>query len=276
MQSVAGGKGAVRSHLWLEKVSERGCVWGKTYSWWHKVKVNRSILSSSLGSHELDCLSRQAPLSTGFSWQEYGVGCHFLLQGSSRSRDWARVSCTEGRPYYLSHRGSQWRRKPCSYFRSNSAGCEKNAWKSLGLEYTCMSMELPGMARSPCRLESTWGGLAALRLLCVRASGMVDQVLEEPHKNLGNSRSDWVICEDTEFLLWCIAPLDNKWPHTWWCVTPNLLAHNSVGQKFKYGKPGNLLQDRYQEANRGVKWKSVLQHIQIILLILLFNLYFLI
>ena len=26
-------------------------------------------------------VARQSPLSTGLSWQEYGVGCHFFLQG---------------------------------------------------------------------------------------------------------------------------------------------------------------------------------------------------
>ena len=66
--------------------------------WWRrKVKVSRSVLSSSLGSQELDHLSCQDPLPMGFSWQEYGVSCHFLLQGSSLPRDWTRVSCTAGR-----------------------------------------------------------------------------------------------------------------------------------------------------------------------------------
>lgn len=67
---------------------------------------------------------------------------------------------------------------------------EKKACKGLGLEYTCMSVELPGMARRPCRLESRWGGLAALRLLCVRASGKMGRVPEEPRRNLGDSGSD--------------------------------------------------------------------------------------
>ena len=29
----------------------------------------------------MDCIARQAPLSMGFSRQDYWVGCHFLLQG---------------------------------------------------------------------------------------------------------------------------------------------------------------------------------------------------
>ena len=36
----------------------------------------------------------QAPPSMGFPRQEYSSGCHFLLQGSSRPRDWTHISCT--------------------------------------------------------------------------------------------------------------------------------------------------------------------------------------
>ena len=35
----------------------------------------------------------QAPLSMGFSRQKYRVGCHFLLQGIFRTRNWTQVSC---------------------------------------------------------------------------------------------------------------------------------------------------------------------------------------
>ena len=38
----------------------------------------------------------QAPLSTGFSRQDIGVGCHFLPQGSSRPRDPPSTSRTDG------------------------------------------------------------------------------------------------------------------------------------------------------------------------------------
>ena len=37
--------------------------------------------------------ARQAPLSMGFPRQEYGVGCHFLLQGISQPRDRTQASC---------------------------------------------------------------------------------------------------------------------------------------------------------------------------------------
>ena len=39
----------------------------------------------------------QGPLSMGFPRQEYGVGCHFLLQGIFPPRDWTWVSCIVGR-----------------------------------------------------------------------------------------------------------------------------------------------------------------------------------
>ena len=97
IQCVEGGKGAVTTSLARQGLSERLRL-RKTYDWWRrKVKVSRSILSSSLGSHELDRLSCQDPLPMGFSWQEYGVSYHFLLQGSSLPRDWTWVSCTAGR-----------------------------------------------------------------------------------------------------------------------------------------------------------------------------------
>ena len=41
-------------------------------------------------------VARQAPLSMGFSSKNTGVGCHFLLQGSSRPRDQTQVSHVAG------------------------------------------------------------------------------------------------------------------------------------------------------------------------------------
>ena len=38
--------------------------------------------------------ARQAPLSRGFSRQDYGLGCYFPSRRSSRPRDWTCVSCT--------------------------------------------------------------------------------------------------------------------------------------------------------------------------------------
>ena len=38
-------------------------------------------------------IAHQAPLFMGFSRQEYWVGCHFLLQGSSQIRNQTHVSC---------------------------------------------------------------------------------------------------------------------------------------------------------------------------------------
>ena len=52
----------------------------------------------------------RAPLSMGFSRQNTAVGCHFLLKGSSRPRNWICVSCSschcqvDSLP--LSHHGS--------------------------------------------------------------------------------------------------------------------------------------------------------------------------
>ena len=55
-------------------------------------------------------LARQAPVSMGFSTQEYrsGLPCRSFSRGSSRPRDWTWVSCI-GRwiLYHPSHLGSQ-------------------------------------------------------------------------------------------------------------------------------------------------------------------------
>ena len=36
----------------------------------------------------MDCIAYRVPLSVEFSRQEYGVGCHFLLQGIFPTRRW--------------------------------------------------------------------------------------------------------------------------------------------------------------------------------------------
>ena len=38
-------------------------------------------------------LALQVPLSMGFSRQEYGVGCHAILQGIFQARDGTHISC---------------------------------------------------------------------------------------------------------------------------------------------------------------------------------------
>ena len=52
----------------------------------------------------------QAPMSIGFSRQEYWSGLPFFSRGSSWSRDWTWVNYIIGRLYYLSYQGS-----PCSF-----------------------------------------------------------------------------------------------------------------------------------------------------------------
>ena len=50
-----------------------------------------------LGSSQPPGLARQAPLSMGFSRQEYGVGCHFFLQGIFQIQDRTQISCITDR-----------------------------------------------------------------------------------------------------------------------------------------------------------------------------------
>ena len=58
---------------------------------------------------------QRIPLSMGFSRQEYWSGCHFLLQGSSRPRDWTWVSCTAGRFFTIwITREAHWKGNPHS------------------------------------------------------------------------------------------------------------------------------------------------------------------
>ena len=55
-------------------------------------EVNELVTQScaTLPPHRLAC---QAPQSWDFPGKNTGVGCHFLLQGISRPRDWIQVSC---------------------------------------------------------------------------------------------------------------------------------------------------------------------------------------
>ena len=48
-------------------------------------------------------VGRQVLLSMEFPGKNTGVGCHFLLQGSSWPRDWTHISCIS---YQLCHMGS--------------------------------------------------------------------------------------------------------------------------------------------------------------------------
>ena len=41
-------------------------------------------------------VARQVLLSMDFSGKNSGMGCHFLLRGSSQPRDWSQVSCIVG------------------------------------------------------------------------------------------------------------------------------------------------------------------------------------
>ena len=61
-----------------------------------KWKWSRSVVSDSLWPH-----GHQAPLSMGFSRQDPGVGCHFLLQGTSQPRDRTQVSCIVDRHFTI-------------------------------------------------------------------------------------------------------------------------------------------------------------------------------
>ena len=48
-----------------------------------------------------DRIAHQAPPSLGYSRQEYGVGCHFLLQGIFPTRDPTQVSRIPGGRFTL-------------------------------------------------------------------------------------------------------------------------------------------------------------------------------
>ena len=58
-----------------------------------------SVVSDSLQPH------RQYPAMLlcpwGFPGKDTGVGCHSFSRGSSRPRDWTRVSCTAGRLFTI-------------------------------------------------------------------------------------------------------------------------------------------------------------------------------
>ncbi|XDA81318.1 hypothetical protein R6Z07M_011258 [Ovis aries] len=86
-----------------------------------------SVLSASLRPHGLQPARRLCPWD--FPGKNTGAGCHFLLQGSSRPRDRARVShvsCTGGPvPSRLSHLDLQYTHKTWPA----AAGFSQAAWR---------------------------------------------------------------------------------------------------------------------------------------------------
>ena len=76
---------------------------GKNSLWWRfghavsSVCVCACVLSRVWLYATPQTVVCQAPLSMGFSRKNTGVGCHFLLRGSSRLRDGTQVSCIAGR-----------------------------------------------------------------------------------------------------------------------------------------------------------------------------------
>ena len=80
-------------------------TWAATYTYYLCVCVCVCVCTCTLASTHAESLSHlwlfvtpwtvacQAPLSIGFSSKITGVGCHFLLRGSSQPRDWTRISC---------------------------------------------------------------------------------------------------------------------------------------------------------------------------------------
>ena len=62
-----------------------------------KWKWSRSVVSDSLQPHGLQPIRLLCPWD--FPGKDIGVGCHFLLQGSSQPRDQTQVSYTAGRSF---------------------------------------------------------------------------------------------------------------------------------------------------------------------------------
>ena len=69
-------------HLFLVKYTCVGCV----LNWYLVAKSCPTLV-----------IPQTAPLSMGFSRQEYWHGCHFLLQGIFLTQESTRISCIAGR-----------------------------------------------------------------------------------------------------------------------------------------------------------------------------------
>ena len=65
---------------------------------WGAIAFSGEVAQSCLIlCNHMDCVPCQAPLSMDFPGKSTGVGCHFLLWGSSQTWDRTRVSHTAGR-----------------------------------------------------------------------------------------------------------------------------------------------------------------------------------
>ena len=78
--------------------------WTRSEVKWSEVAQSYPILCDPMVSS-----LHQAPPSMGFSRQEYGVGCHFLLQGifPTQGSNPGLSHCRQTL-YHLSHQGSPW------------------------------------------------------------------------------------------------------------------------------------------------------------------------
>ena len=64
------------------------------FFFYNGVSVSRSVVPDSLQPHGLQLTRLLGPWD--FPGNDTGVGCHFLLQGSSQPRDQTQVSCIAG------------------------------------------------------------------------------------------------------------------------------------------------------------------------------------
>ena len=119
LSKVHGKK--VGSNLIHEPKAEENLI-GKKWKW------SRSVMSDSVTKWTV---AHQAPLSKGFSRQEYRVGCHSLLQGIFPPRDGTWVSRIAGKCFTLwatreAPAGKNWeligQRSPADY---NPWGCKR-------------------------------------------------------------------------------------------------------------------------------------------------------
>ena len=117
LSCIGEGNGNPLQCSCLENPRDRGAWWAAVYGVTQS-RTRLKRLSSSSSKFRVKSLSpvglfatpwtiaHQAPLSMGFSRQEYQSGLPFPSRGSSWSRDGTRVSSTADRLYHLSHQGS--------------------------------------------------------------------------------------------------------------------------------------------------------------------------
>ena len=134
--------GVATSRTWLSDWTELN--WIVCQKVMNTVSVSHSVVPDSLPPHGLQPTRLLCP--GGFPGKDAGVGCYFLLRGSSQPRDGTQFSCAAGR--FFTHWATRealwmlWRKINASEWRCWK--CKLKGWRECFIEKVIFEQGLQG------------------------------------------------------------------------------------------------------------------------------------